>query len=100
MEMIWCYSKLIILIYFSFLLRTSTAQGAATTIFDSNSCPCDCTISLQEECPLGRYTSRGDCSCCKVCARHAGQLCDPLLFPCDRQFGLVCNETSGVCEGK
>ncbi|OQV19126.1 hypothetical protein BV898_06765 [Hypsibius exemplaris] len=66
----------------------------------STACNCDCSVFPPvEKCRTQRLAPRSDCPCCQTCLRQAGELCDPVAFPCDEEFGLSCSGERNMCEG-
>lgn len=66
--------------------------------------PCSCPAETPL-CPVGTSLVLDGCSCCKVCARQAGEPCS-LLEPCDHHKDLYCDYSllsdteTGICMGE
>ncbi|XP_048057929.1 CCN family member 2b isoform X1 [Megalobrama amblycephala] len=63
--------------------------------------PCDCPAE-SPLCPVGTSLVLDGCSCCKVCARQAGEPCS-FLEPCDHHkdlycdYGVLSDTETGIC---
>lgn len=66
--------------------------------------PCDCPAE-SPLCPVGTSLVLDGCSCCKVCARQAGEPCS-FLEPCDHHkdlycdYGVLSDTETGICMGE
>lgn len=66
--------------------------------------PCDCPAE-SPLCPVGTSLVLDGCSCCKVCARQAGEPCS-FLEPCDHHkdlycdYGVLSDTETGICIGE
>ncbi len=66
--------------------------------------PCDCPAE-SPLCPVGTSLVLDGCSCCKVCARQAGEPCS-FLEPCDYHkdlycdYGMLSDTETGICMGE
>ncbi|XP_052440003.1 CCN family member 2-like isoform X1 [Carassius gibelio] len=76
-----------------FLLHTALCQDCTR--------PCDCPPE-SPLCPVGTSLVLDGCSCCKVCARQAGEPCS-FLEPCDHHkdlycdYGVLSDTETGIC---
>ncbi|XP_076313883.1 uncharacterized protein LOC143226591 isoform X3 [Tachypleus tridentatus] len=69
----------------------------------TDSCKCDELNTNKtfdgRNCAGGRVVALKDCPCRKTCARQAGQSCSS-EEPCDLEFGLHCDASTSVCQGR
>ncbi|XP_059366305.1 CCN family member 2-like [Carassius carassius] len=80
-------------IVFCLLIHTALCQDCSQ--------PCDCPAE-SPLCPVGTSLVLDSCSCCKVCARQAGEPCS-FLEPCDHHkdlycdYGVLSDTETGIC---